>query len=903
MSRPYEPSTPLEQQIVAADQNAVVATLRALTVEERRKERAALARLSKLMKASRFDDRGVNGVMWLGRPTDEQLHAAGTALAVCGDADDLASVDWADGDALVALAREFDLPGLAGFADAALARSTWRTTDVQALVAAGLIPRPDSDAYALGLLALADRCRNRGEVFETYFTADPGLADVALRVLDVEGTSDLNLAGLDKYAANYWGPKLRSLCAEGRFSRDTLLSRVLSTLSRDWPQFRAGWFSRFHGEIAPTPAEMAPHAARYLALLSSRIPPTVTLALEAVAALDAAGHLDAADLARALVPVMASGNKKQLDAALKRFDAIVARDPGLRETAALAVCGGLVLDAPDLLKKILDRVDAWGVTDAVRVELEAHAPGIAASQRARVAALLGEVAPTASAQPMSAVPAVTVTVLDASRRLAPPEDVHRLVEAVAHVFEHGTDVDTFEQVAAALVQRAPLSGDVIRAFGPVMRRAGRVRTPVAAELARLLVFVVDGRRTDRAVFDDLGESPMYGVLADRIDGFIALAAQGHGLVPLASPTHHRGFIDPAALVERVRLHVGKGAKSPVDEQALALLRLAPGANVDVRLAARALADTPFTRALRHALGDDVAADGDPMLWAAAARARHPGADDPALAPVLPGDPDGARVATYTWRIYHRTHTVSYDTYHFVDLMVDVVPARRPQPLPLASRRHPGLDPELPYYRTWGWLSFSGQDEGLVHLSATLVPSDLSAHFAEGARAIGNNIDWSEARWHDRAYLALLLDPTVPPSPMAQLLLAVALAGREPGQTALAVDAFVAMWATGRLDETGLQEAMTRLLAEGGTKAARWRKSFEATLRIEPAMAGTVIRLVTALLRARPEEPPKDTAGLLELLNEQLAATGTALNAEGRAAVGALVLGGRGKVLQKALLAG
>jgi len=902
MSRTYEPSTPLEHQIVAADQNAVLATLRALTVDERRKERAAVARLSKLMKASRFDDRVVNGVKWVGRPTAEQMLAADTALAVCGDADDLASAGWVEGDALVALAREFDLPGLSGFADAALARSTWRITDVQALVAAGLIPRPDSDAYALGLLALADRCRGRGEMFETHFTADPGLADVALRVLDVEGTPELNLASLDKYAANHWGPKLLSLSAEGRFSRDTLLSRVLGTLSRDWPQFRAGWFSRFHGEIAPTTAEMAVHAARYLALLSSRIPPTVTLALEAVAALDAAGHLDAADLARALVPVMASGNKKQLDAALKRFDAVVARDPGLRETAALAVCGGLVLDAPDLLKKILDRIEAWGVTDAVRVELEAHAPGIAASQRARVAALLGEAAPAASLPPVSAVPAVAVTVLDASRRLAPPEDVHRLVEAVAHVFEHGTDVDTFEQVAAALVQRAPLSEDVIPAFGPVMRRAGRVRTPVAAELARLLVFVVEGRLTHRAAFTELGESPLYGVLGDRIDGFIALAAQGHGLVPLASPTHQRGVIDPAVLVERARLHVGKGAESPVDEQALALLRLAPGANIDVRLAARALADTPFTRALRHALGDDVAADGDPMLWAAAARARHPGADDPALAPVLPDDPDGARVAAYTWHIHHRTHA-EYDTYHFVDLMVDVEPARQARPMPLASRRHPGPDPELPYYRTWGWLSFSGQDEGLVHLSATLVPSDLSAHFAEGARAIGNNLDWSEARWQDRAYLAPLLDPTVPPGPMAQLLLAVALAGREPGQTALAVDAFVTMWATGRLDEAGLQETMTRLLAEGGVKAARWRKSFEATLRIEPAMAVTVMRLVTALLRARPDNPPKDTAGLLELLNEQLAATGTSLDADGRAAVAALALGGRGKVLQKALLAG
>ncbi|MBK7006803.1 MAG: hypothetical protein IPH37_18085 [Burkholderiales bacterium] len=65
---------------------------------------------------------------------------------------------------------------------------------------------------------------------------------------------------------------------------------------------------------------------------------------------------------------------------------------------------------------------------------------------------------------------------------------------------------------------------------------------------------------------------------------------------------------------------------------------------------------------------------------------------------------------------------------------------------------------------------------------------MEPFFAEGAHALGNNLNWWEANWQNRAYLDVLIEPTTPMTPMALLLLAVALAGKEPGQTALAVDA-------------------------------------------------------------------------------------------------------------------
>ncbi|MDP6549589.1 MAG: hypothetical protein QF659_05915, partial [Dehalococcoidia bacterium] len=49
----------------------------------------------------------------------------------------------------------------------------------------------------------------------------------------------------------------------------------LDALARDFAQHKAGWYSGFHETLAPTIDERAALQGRYLALLGSRIPPTV----------------------------------------------------------------------------------------------------------------------------------------------------------------------------------------------------------------------------------------------------------------------------------------------------------------------------------------------------------------------------------------------------------------------------------------------------------------------------------------------------------------------------------------------------------------------------------------------------------------------------------------------------
>jgi hypothetical protein len=199
-------------------------------------------------------------------------------------------------------------------------------------------------------------------------------------------------------------------------------------------------------------------------------------------------------------------------------------------------------------------------------------------------------------------------------------------------------------------------------------------------------------------------------------------------------------------------------------------------------------------------------------------------------------------------------------------------------------------------------SLAGNDPAVIAYSATLVPGDLEAFFAEGARALGNNLDWDEAQWQSKAYLEPLLDPTVTPGPMGTLMLACALAGKEPGQTALAVDCLVRLQAQARFDAALFAATTRRLLSSSLVKAARYRKSLDAALRIEPGLAPLLIDLLSAGIPFDTDPPPKDIGLLLELLYELLLQSGGRLSADANHAIGAMKLGGNGKVVQKKLLA-
>jgi len=899
----FVPKTDLEKTVHGGDPDATLALLRACTPAQRAAERASVARMLELANSARWSSPPLE---WGGRPTEAQLRAVDIAIVLCGTARDVAHSLVRD-EMLLSLCEEFRPRALDGLADAMLARSPILIRPVTKLIAAGLAERPDTEAYALGLIALPQAV-HKPEQLAQLFADDAGLRPALLRVFEVEGTADYSLASSDKYSKQpwqHWGKLLRALVDDGIVTRARLLDLTLGALEKDWPQYRAGWFSRFHAELEPTLDELRANLPRYLALCASRIAPSVTLALDVLKRLDAAVPIEGGALLEALRPVMASPVKAQLDAALKQLDRLMAREPARGTAASDVAAMGLLHENATVQAAVIARLQKWGVDAALRERLDGLAAAIAATNRAALQALLGTTAVVAAGAP-AAPPAVVAAPgpadpLAADRRLAPIADLKELVDTIAHVFEHADDVDAFERAAAGLVMAAP-TRDAKALFGPVLKRAARVQALLPRELARLLRFVVAGEVIPGQHGVDRGGQPSAGdrLLIARIDDLARSTIAGHRLEPLATPTHRDGFIAPERLVVRWREHVAAGTLPSDDEQERALLRLATGASPAALADARALADAPFSRALRYALGDDIPPGAERRLFAAAARIRHPGADDGALDARHPGlGPDGALAARFAWRLHTHGHTHEGRTYTFHGWELDVLPPR-PAAIddPVAVQRHP---PESASARTLWWWAFAGADPGSIRHAATVLPSDLQAFFAEGTRAIGNNLDWSEARWHDRAYLEPLLAPTTRMGAMANLLLLLALCGKEPGQAAVAVDALVQAHAEGRIDATALAATLRELVASPLPKLARLHKSLQAALRADPGLGDLVFTLLGAATQARPGDPPRDTALLLGLMLELHVDGRRELPPAVREAVAAMKLGGNGKAIQKRLL--
>lgn len=916
----FVPADALEGAVHQGDLEATLASLQGLSAAERKARGESLRHMGRMTMYSHWDG-SPYARQWGGEARPAQTGALQAAIAVClapADFFDHASPEIAvDAATVAALQRRFGIDAdawraaLQAHAESELSAFAQRILPVQNLVAAGLIDRPQGDGYAIGLMALP-RAMRRSMTMAGAFERDPGLYETALRLFEVESTGEHNLSAVDKYnhaPTHAWSFLFMDGIARGAYTRAQLLDKTLGTLERDWPQFRAGWFSRFHETLAPTADEMAPFAARYLGLCQSRIPPTVALALGALKTLHAAGQLDGAALLGALQPAFYAGAKSQVDAALKLAEAAVKREPALAHAACAVALHGLVHEAADLQKKILERLKAWGLDDAARAELAAHAQGVATVNRPALLALAGD-AGAATQAPAEQVPQQTGALvdvgagpldpLDARRALVPIADATELVERIAFVLENPRHIDELERVLEALVRLAPLPQAQRQAFAPVMKRARKLaQGEVQGRLARLLAFVVSGERVEEPAADKAQAPQAAEFLALRVHDLIAQAAQGWGLAPLASPTHARGFIDAAVFIERIAACQARGLEPPPGEQVRGLLRLAPPRERAAALQdkARRLADAPLVRALRHALGEegiaiDARAAHERALFAAAARIRCPGGDDAAVSKAL-GDvgPDGPLALRCSWRVEPRSWTVDGKTYTHRDLVLSGAEVRADTPQALVAVRLAGVK--------------GAHDEALLSHLATVLPSSLESFFADGCHRIAGNLDWWEAQWHHRAYLLPLLDPTVPVTasqPMAVLLLALALAGKEPGQTALAVDALVHSFTEGRLDVAALGAQLRALLATSLVMARRCGKSLQAAVRADARLAAPVFDMLCEMLAADADHPPKDLAALMELLLELALSTARTLPAPVRALIGRLPLGGKGRAVQKNLLA-
>lgn len=911
----------LEQHILAGDLGAVMDCIDAADEAERKAMRRAVERLIsrrwQLLRAGPDSPLSVDG------RTDKEranrlFRATELARFLCADEQPACDYWQHIGiqDIAAYRARYAPAPSAVPIATQLRGEHQWHYPNhIHRAIVAGLVERPETEEY-IDALFFGD-LRGESNLVLKHVDADPGIAPHLLKLFEREGSSDGSFAAREKYCHDpelYWSHAFLTLCERGVYSRTQLLDKTLGALARDWPQFKSGWFSRFHGQLAPSVDEMALEAERYLALCHSRIAPTAGMALQAVAALYQAGRVPGDAVCDAAMPVASATVKAQVLAALELLGLVAKGDAGLAHRASGIAAQALAHTAADVQKKAIAFLTTWGLDEAGQELARSYLPFVSAVNRPALARLVGE----AEAAQLAAPPVATdptnaprpVSPLDASRALPPLDQIPDVVERMAYALENPADVDEWERVAGALVRLAPIADADKAAFLALQKRTRKLVWPnksLGFALARVLAAAVDGEGTAEDVMALPGDATTRAehFIGPRVQGLIAQALAGQGLTPLSTPTHRGGFIDPQQLVQRIHAQLQAGVVASLSEQVLALMRLAP-APMDEAAARTALAEAqgikapaPLVQALRYALGDGtvkVPADAAARpLFLAAARVRSPHADDaPTLAAYGDLGPDGPLHPCLGWHVLSRSTEYGYTFHH---LILTHQPALQPQEH--AQPHYTALALCAKHLADTRWST--EHEAAHIRFAASLLPSGLEPLFAEAARTMGNNVDWDEAQWQNRAYLDLLLEPTTPLTPMALLLLAVALAGKEPGQAALAADVLVQGVHDGRLDLAALGDTLARLWATPLVKGPRYAKSLAAAAQAHAAMPAAVFALLCAMLQEPMTTWRKDQAPLLELLLELQLAHGLALPVSTRAALTAMKLGGKGKAAQQQLL--
>lgn len=746
------------------------------------------------------------------------------------------------------------------------------------LYEAGLCDKPTSDGYILGMIeslpgwivgpnglwdkdtSLADRIRNTPDIRD----------EDVWRLFEVEGGGDLSLATFDKYIGDKkvggWTAALVELAADGTLSRDRLLDESLNALERDFAQFRAGWFSRFHEHLAPSLEERAARLNQYLRLLGSSIPPTVSFALKAIALLNKADRLPPKEALAHLRPVLHARAKGTVTSGLRLLGSAAKRMPDTAMDAALLATEALIHESADVQKKALDLVESLsGNGDPAVVEaMRAYAEAIAPSLRHRYEEMAGSNGPSADSedQPLPGAPLEIV-------ELQPITSFDELNAAWLRVLEDPSEPLEVERVIAGLARHgADRPDNFAKVVGPLVKRAGAIvkREPedrLQLHIAWLaLAYAMDADidiDTVEAANERLRVS-LEIVFARRNRDLLGQLRNGHRLPPMSTPTDNRGFVAVDKLIARYGDYKSAKIEPGMTDMALALLRLAPESRVEA-LAGFA-PENEHDRAISFALGGGETPGEMGWLWVAAAAARRPYEDQPAIAKKHGrGNPDAGTKARYAMRFDkdHYFATVSVEP-----KVKDVVPS--------------GYIPSLfhiPAEGLWNLWSICGQHANMIRWSSTVWPLNQEPFFSQGVRVFDHSQRLANSPY--AAFIEPMLQSHVDIGEVGSSLLALGIASSDPAVRSVAIDAAVAAIAEGRLSLDLMRQTMAVLIPSGQVPVGRWTKALGEVSGVSGQHATFIRDLIAGSLRHDPSAPPRDIGGLVELLYELSVATSTPID--------------------------
>ncbi|MEO0993650.1 MAG: DUF6493 family protein [Pseudomonadota bacterium] len=760
---------------------------------------------------------------------------------------------------------------------------------------AGLCARPEGDSLILGYFShISGVPLSQDEA--AFLTHD------IWRFFEVEGSGEFSLAAVDKYspAEAQWGTVIVKLSVEGKLDRNRLLDASLDALERDFSQFRAGWYSRLHTALEPTLEEQAARTTRYLHLLASPIPPTVSFALKAVKALDKAGKMPTDALLGGISPALQARQKSTVTTALQLLAGAAKRAPDRAAEIARLAATALISETPDVQSKALDLVDRLGAAHdpEVTATLAAHLGAVAPSLQPRLAAMVGETAPETGPvenPPEAAAPLSPVL---------PVESMDAAISLFLEVLESCRDPIAVERAVDGIARfgaEACAAGDKL---SPVAKRSNQLLDrPGDVELKLVLAATgaawADGstiaetlsQRFPPDTHRSIAKDNTAQIFVERTEDVLTWVREGRSQPLLSLPSDDTGQVAATDLVDRAETCLATDGTLPHRDLALALTRLAP-AGREAALA-RIGTGSEAERAIAFALGGDVTPDEDPALWVAAWAAAMPDTSNKGIVRLVRASMAGAGTPA---QLTLRAERQENPPYAWCVAGVDVIP----KPVP-GNARFASSVFHLPAFNRYLSASPCGSTFEDIAWASILWPARMEPFFSCAIPAM--DTDQKLTDHHCRAYLEPLFRPTMSCGPMACGMLAFYLASADPSVTSLAVDAIATLVGQGRLCAEDLADPVWQFAALGALPFGRWIRAFRDIAAISPVHAGFVRHLMAGVLRFGGEEVPREMGAYLELLFELHCAAGTRLDTPAAVAcLKRLPGGGKTRTFAKKLIA-
>ena len=734
----------------------------------------------------------------------------------------------------------------------------------------GLCDRPEGDEIILGYYAYAG-----------WPGAGQGETDLLerdiWRFFEVEGGGEFSLANHDKFVkseTNSWSARMLRYVEKGKLDRQRLLDASLDALDRDFGQYAAGWYSRFHVTLDPTPEERAARAGRYLALLGSQVPPTVSFAMKQVQALEKAGALGGGALLDGLEPALQARAKGVVTAALGLLKTAAKRDAALRPRAAEMALLALVSEDAGVQGKALDLFEALGGANdaALRAELSEHGPLVAPSLRARVAALSGaevetEEAPLPVAEGPEVLPVVPAADAEEALTLAlaaleDPRDPFEVERAVDGLSRFGAELAEEEARLSPLLKRAR---QVAQNYGDVeLRLVMAVTARALTEAITLTGLHREAGDQAPALFRD--RAALQSVHLARNLEMAARVRRGVSLPLLSLPSDTRGMIRAGDLRARLAAYAATGETPGVTDMSLALMRLDPGSTSEGIDTA-----TEAGRALAYATGQAVEVGpgtvSTPGLWACAWRARagSGGGDaDPAITALFDTpQPDCGTPAQMPLEVW--CETSDSGEFRWIRVSVPVTPPRTGTTPALPALFHA---PHRKGYFLEGCCGYTYAD---IAWGALTRPADPEPFFRQAILQQDHYQKLSDNP--TRAYLDPVFRPGPPLGPLGAATLVYYMAVEDKSVTGLAAEGAALALGQGRLGVEGFAGALRAFLLSQSLPTARWTKAL--AIMAEQGAAGEVRATLERVFDFPPEACPRDVGGMLELWYELCVAAGDA----------------------------